>query len=82
MYSIMYKKLNISMDTIFIFKCTLIGYEKIFLLIKSKITIVTTSVGTSTNLRNRVLHLGLHHLNPPSLDSNLTRKSMFGKNTK
>ena len=34
----------------------------------------TTSVGTSTNRRNRVPHLGLHRFNPPSLDSKLTRK--------
>ena len=60
----------------------IIGQEKIVLLIKSKITIVTTSVGTSTNQRNRVLHLGLHHLNPPSLDSKLTRKGNLEKNTK
>ena len=62
------------MDIIFIFKYTLIKQEKIFLLIKSKITIVTAFVGTSTNRRNPVHHLGLHHLNPPSLDSNLTRQ--------
>ena len=60
----------------------IIGQEKIFLLIKSNITQVTTSVGTSTNQRNQFLHLGLHHLNPPSLDNNLTRKSNLGKNTK
>ena len=57
----------------------IIGQEKIFLLIKSEITIVTTSIGTSMNRRNRVLHLGLHHLNPPSLDSNLTSKGKLGK---
>ena len=34
----------------------------------------TTSVDTSANQRNWIPHLGLHHLNPPSLDSNLTRK--------
>ena len=34
----------------------------------------TTSVGTSMNWRNRIPHLGLHHLNPPSLDSKLTSK--------
>ena len=34
----------------------------------------TTSVGTSANQRNRVPHLGLHHVNPPSLDSKLTSK--------
>ena len=60
----------------------MIGHEKIFLLIKSDITIVTTSINTSTNQRNRVLHLGLHHLNPPSLNSKLTRKGKLGKNTK
>ena len=78
----MYKKLNTSMDTIFIFKCTLIGQEKIFLLIKSEITRVTTSVHTSTNQRNRVLHLVLHHLNPPSLNRKLTSKGNLGKNLK
>ena len=34
----------------------------------------TTSISTSVNRRNRVPHLGLHHFNPPSLDSKLTRK--------
>ena len=34
----------------------------------------TTSVNTSANQRNQVPHLGLHHFNPPSLDSNLTSK--------
>ena len=43
---------------------------------------MTTSVGISTNKRNRFLHLVLHHLNPPSLDRNLTRKGNIGKNTK
>ena len=43
---------------------------------------VTTYVGTSMNQRNRVLHLGLHHLNPPSLDRKLTSKGKLGKNTK
>ena len=60
----------------------IIGEEKIFLLIKSNITQVTTSVGMSMNQRIWVLHLGLHHLNPPSLDSKLTRKCKLGKNTK
>ena len=60
----------------------IIGQEKIFLLIKSEITMVITSVNTSTNHRNRVLHLGLHHLNPPSLDSKLTSKEKLWKNTK
>ena len=60
----------------------IIGQEKIFLLIKSEITQVTTSVSTSTKWRKRVLHLGLHHLNPPSPDSMLTRKGNLGKNTK
>ena len=45
---------------------------------KIRDTIVTTSVGTSANRRNRVLH----HLNPPSLDSKLTSKCKLGKNTK
>ena len=62
------------MDSIFIFKYTYIGQENIFLLIKSEITIVTTSVSTSMNWRNRVLHMGLHHLNPPSSDSKLTKQ--------
>ena len=43
---------------------------------------MTTSVDTSTNRRNLVLHLGLHHLNPPYLDSKLIRKGKLGKNTK
>ena len=34
----------------------------------------TTFVGTSANRRNRVPHLGLHHFNPPSLNSKLTSK--------
>ena len=34
----------------------------------------TTSVGMSANQRNSVPHLGLHHFNPPSLDSKLTSK--------
>ena len=42
---------------------------------------MTTSVGTSANWRNWVLHLGLHHLNPPSLDSKLTSKINLRKNT-
>ena len=69
------------MDTIFIFKFTLIREEKIFLLIKSEITIVKTFVDTSTNRRNRVL-LGLHHLNPPSLDNKIIGKGNLGKKTK
>ena len=76
----MYKQLNISMD-IFI-QMHIIGQENIFLLIKLEITKVTTSISTSTNQRNQVRHLGLHHLNPPYLDSNLTRKGKLGKNTK
>ena len=56
----------------------IIGQQNIFLLIKLDITQVTTSVGMSTNQRNRVLH----HLNPPSLDSKLIRKGKLGKNTK
>ena len=36
----------------------------------------------STNQKNKFLHLGLHHLNPPSLDSKLTSKGKLGKNTK
>ena len=56
----------------------IIGRKKIFLLIKLDITQVKTTVGMSTNWRNRVLH----HLNPPSLDSNLTSKGNLGKNTK
>ena len=34
----------------------------------------TTSIGTSMNWRNLIPHLGLHHLNPPSLDGKLTSK--------
>ena len=60
----------------------IIGQENIFLLNKSEITQVTTSVGTSTNRRSWVHHVVLHHLNPPSLNSNLTSKGNLGKNTK
>ena len=77
----MYKKLNISMDSIFI-QMHIIVQEKIFLLIKSEITQVTTSVDTSMNRRNRFLQLGLHHFIPPSIDRNITRKGKLGKNTK
>ena len=42
--------------------------------IKSEITMNTTSVSTSANRRNRVPHLGIHHFNPPSLNSDLTIK--------
>ena len=35
----------------------------------------TTFVGTSANQKNWIPHLGLHHLNPLSLDSKLTRKT-------
>ena len=34
----------------------------------------TTYVDMSGNQRNWIPHLDLHHLNPPSLDSKLTRK--------
>ena len=34
----------------------------------------TTSIGMSANWRNRGPHLGLHHFNPPSLDSKLKSK--------
>ena len=77
----MYKQLNIFMDSIFI-QMHIFGQENIFLLIKSDITQVKTAFGTSVNQRNRVLHLGLHNLNPPSLDSNITRKGNIGENTK
>ena len=43
---------------------------------------MTTSVGMFANRRNWVPHLGLHHFNPPSLDSKLTRNDNLGKNTK
>ena len=33
-----------------------------------------TYVGTSANQINQVPHLGLHHFNPPCLDSKLTSK--------
>ena len=77
----MYKQLNISMDSIFI-QMHIIGHEKIFLLIKSDITQVTTSIGMSANRRSQFLHLGLHHLNHASLDIKLTRTCNLGKNTK
>ena len=44
---------------------------------KNIYTIVTTSVGTSSNPRNQVLHLGLHHFNPPSLNGNLTKQMKY-----
>ena len=56
------------------FKHTLLDKKIYFYWYKIEITIVTTSVGTYTNQRNWVPHLGLHHFNPPSLDSKLTRK--------
>ena len=34
----------------------------------------TTYIGKSVNRRNRVPHLGLHHFNPPSLGSKLTKE--------
>ena len=77
----MYKQLNIYMDSIFI-QIHILGQEKIFLLIKSDITQVTTSVDTFANRRNQFLHLALHHLNPPSIDSKLTSKGKLQKNTK
>ena len=77
----MYKKLNTYMDSIFI-QMHIIGQKKIFLLIKSEITQVTTSVDTSVNRRNQVLHLGLHQLNSPSLDRKITNKGKLGKNKK
>ena len=43
---------------------------------------MTTYVGTSMNRINRVLHLGLHHLNPPSINRNITSKGKLGKKTK
>ena len=60
----------------------IIGQENIFLLIKSDIAQVTTFVSTTVNHRNGVLHLSLHHLNPPSLNSNLTSKGKLGKSKK
>ena len=42
----------------------------------------TTSVGKSGNQRNRVPHLGLHHFNPPSLDSKLGKNTKVLKGTK
>ena len=42
---------------------------------KVKDIIVTTSVGTSSNPRNRVIHLGLQHFNPPSLNGKLIEKT-------
>ena len=38
----------------------------IFLLILNIDRTMTNSVGTSSKRRNSVLHLGLHHFNPPS----------------
>ena len=62
------------MDKIFI-QTYIIGQKKdISINIKLEITMNTTFVGKSANQRNRVPHLGLHHFNPPSLYSKLTRK--------
>ena len=41
---------------------------------KNRDEIVTTSIGTSSNPRNQVLQLGLHHFNPPSLNGNLIKQ--------
>ena len=41
-----------------------------------------SSIATSLNQRNLVLHLGLHNLNNPSLDRKPIRKGKLGKNTK
>ena len=43
---------------------------------------MTTFVSTSMNRRNWVLHLGLQHFNPPSLDSKIISKGKLGNNTK
>ena len=69
----MYKHLKSPMDKIFI-QTYIIGQKDISINIKSDITMNTTSVGMSANQRNWVSHLGLHHFNPPSLDSKLTSK--------
>ena len=64
----MYKKANTSMDSIFIFKCTCIVQENIFLLIKQ--------IYNSDKLRRHLCEP--EKPSPPpgpsSLDSNLTKK--------
>ena len=70
------------MDTIFN-QIHITRQEKIFLLIWIRnYKIDTTSDGMSVNRRNWIPHLGLHHLNPPSLDRKLTSKGKIGKNKK
>ena len=46
---------------------------------KIRDTIVTTSVGTSSNPSNRVLYLGLHHFNPPSIWQAYKAKASLGR---
>ena len=70
----MYKHLKSSMDKMSHSNIHYWTGKDISINIKSEITMNTTSVGTSTNQRNWVPHLGLHHFNPPSLDSKLTSK--------
>ena len=53
----MYKKINTSIDTIFIFT-HMYWIVNGYFYKKNKDTIVTTSAGTSSDLRNRVLHKG------------------------
>ena len=69
----MYKKISPSRikDS---YLCTCIGHEMDISINKNIDTIVTTSVKTSSNPRNRVLYLGLHHFNPPSFNGNLIEK--------
>ena len=38
---------------------------------------MTNTFDTSANRRNRVLHLGLHHFNPPSLNGKVTKKRKY-----
>ena len=65
------------MDSIFIFKMHMNWTEKYISIINQRYT-VTNSVGTSTSRRNRFLHLGLHHFNPPSLHLSATSSQSKG----
>ena len=69
----MYKHLKTSMDKIFI-QTYIIGQEKIFLLIKIKDYNGYNLCWHTCESEKLNPPLGLHHLNPPSLDSKLTSK--------
>ena len=46
---------------------------------KNRDRTVANSIGTSSNRRNRVLHLGLHHFNPPSQWKSYKAKASLGR---